>query len=334
MQKIIQKHLRKLETLTNQQIVFLTVGFSFLLVILALIISAITGKTKTPSIPPVATTPSAVDTGATIATTVFPIYDIVKNIVGDGAQVELLVPAGATPHNYELSPSQVAKANQADVIFAIGNNYDNWVLDQSGTDSQKFITLDKDITLFTQTHLHDSGAEDDHDSASADPHYWLSIPNVMLMSAQVRDELSQQYPEASEMFAHNQNEYAKNLARTDAKLRQKLVDLPTKKIATLHNAWQYLANDYGLEVVTVFEHGSEGSLTAADIAEFQTSVTSQNLKAIFSEPQLTSSEFTQAASDIGLPVFELDPIGGQTGKDTLIALFEYNFNTIARALSL
>src|SRR5690606_20484689 len=91
-----------------------------------------------------------------------------------------------------------------------------------------------------------------------DPHYWLTLPNGMLISRNIKNSLVELFPNFSEQFEINQNLYSTKLAKIDMELRGLLANKSTRSIAVYHNAWQYLARNYGLEIVAVFEEVSGG----------------------------------------------------------------------------
>jgi zinc transport system substrate-binding protein len=62
-----------------------------------------------------------------IVTSIFPIGDILENLGGDEVEVKVLVSPGASPHNYDPKPSDIAAITEADVVFVVGGEFDNWM---------------------------------------------------------------------------------------------------------------------------------------------------------------------------------------------------------------
>ena len=71
--------------------------------------------------------PLVAETGTlTVAGTIYPLYDMARNVAGDQAVVELVLPPGASPHLFEFSPRQLQELQNVKAVFAIGHGLDNW----------------------------------------------------------------------------------------------------------------------------------------------------------------------------------------------------------------
>ncbi|QQS43661.1 zinc ABC transporter substrate-binding protein [Candidatus Roizmanbacteria bacterium] len=275
-----------------------------------------------------------------VATTIFPLYDITKNIAGNNVEIVLLLPAGASPHSYEPSPETVKTLQGADTLFMIGHGIDNWstsVAESAGVKNQ--VVVDEKIKLLPYTganHSHDekTGEEvaENNYSEQTDPHYWLSIENGKAIAAQIRDELSKLYPEHKESFEQNYNEYEAVLAALDQDNRSKLQAIENKRIATFHNAFGYLAEEYDIEVVTTFEEFPGEEPSPEYVQEFIDHIEEDDIRVVFAEPQFSTTSLEPIAADLEISISQLDPIGGVPDKDSFVSLMRYNVNQITQAL--
>ena len=104
-----------------------------------------------------------------VSATIFPIYDISKQIIGDKGTVELIMAPGNSPHTFEARPSDIIKLNDADVIFAIGQELDNWIVAMAKDATADIITVDTNIDLIKYEDEHDEHeGHDDHDEHEKD----------------------------------------------------------------------------------------------------------------------------------------------------------------------
>lgn len=106
-----------------------------------------------------------------IVTTFYPIYDFTKNIVGDEGNVELLIPAGTEPHDFEPSAKEIAHIHDADVFIYHNENMETWVAtaEESWSKNEpRVIKGTKDIIL-----LPESEKEHDHHHDEEDHHHEL-----------------------------------------------------------------------------------------------------------------------------------------------------------------
>ena len=90
-----------------------------------------------------------------VAVTIFPLFDIVKNIAGDQVAVELILPPGASPHTHDPLPSETLALTGSRVLFAIGHGLDNWSETiAKSANIEKVIVVDRNISLIDSTHDH------------------------------------------------------------------------------------------------------------------------------------------------------------------------------------
>src|SRR3989344_4025831 len=144
--------LKKLQLLSNRTIIIAIIGFSSFLFLTALAFRS--SPPETTSVPKVK---------PKIAATIFPLYDLVRNVAGDEFEVILILPPGANPHVFEPTPADIAKISEVKMIFAIGHNLDNWALPlaEAATESQ-VVTVDRGIPLLESTHSEESSEVEIH----------------------------------------------------------------------------------------------------------------------------------------------------------------------------
>lgn len=315
----MKEMVNKLEKLSNGQIVGLMLSVSAGLVVVALGIRLLRGQ----KVVPVSLGPKP-----KVAATIFPVYDMVKKVAGEAVEVELILPPGGSPHAYEPRPSQVAELAGVELVFMVGHGLDEWAGEMAANAGDaELVVVDKDIQLLESSHDH--GGEEEH--GHEDPHYWLNVPNGLLMSKMIKEVLSEKFPERAEVFEVNQNEYAKALAKTDLEIRGQLAGLDNKSLVTFHGGWEYLTKEYGLSVAAVFEEVVGSEPTANHLADFEGSVKNARVKVIFSEPQLAGGQVTGVANDLGLVVWELDPLGGVEGRESYIEMMKFNASQIVQS---
>jgi len=198
------------------------------------------------------------DTKMNVATTIFPLYDITRRIAGDKADVQLLLPPGASPHFYEFTPRQINNIKNTDVAFVIGYGVDDWVHDVFMTSNADIVSVDNRIKLRTSMHqkhdhagVHKEGHGGDHDKG-IDPHYWLSPNNAILMAQTVADTLAQKDSNNALAYQQNAQNFIDELTEINGKLQSQIQQLSCKDMIVLHGAWHYFAQHFGLDIAGVF----------------------------------------------------------------------------------
>jgi zinc transport system substrate-binding protein len=259
-----------------------------------------------------------------VAATIFPLADIVKKVGGDKVTVITIMPPGASPHTFEVSPRTVEAAVSTKILFKIGAGLDEWVEGITGAMGKKpeVANVSKAVTLRKLA------------DGTVDPHYWLSLENGMLIAKMAAESLSGFDPADKELYSANLAGYLEQLSKANEELKKMFVNLPNKKFVTFHEAWFYFADAYGLEVVAAFEPFPGKEPTPEFIAEFTKTIKENNIKVLFTEPEFSPDAVKQLAKDNGLTLKVLDPLGGTSSQtDNYISMMKSNANVIYNALS-
>jgi zinc transport system substrate-binding protein len=257
-----------------------------------------------------------------IAATIFPLYDIVRRIAGDRIETVLILPPLASPHTFDPVPSKIKEISGSRLVFKIGG-IDDWADSLSQlTSREKVITVDRGVVLKKVS----------ENVSVTDFHYWLDPKNGGIIADNVYEELVGIYPEDQAYFWDNLNRFKKDIEETDRNIAGLMGRLSNKNLIVLHNAWKYFADRYGLEVVGVFEPHPGQEPTPKSLAELVRLARQKKVKAVFSEPQLSSSALSSLAEETGLGLYVLDPLGGVEGRMSYTSLLFYNAETIFNAL--
>jgi len=267
---------------------------------------------------------SSKQSGLKVAATIFPLTDIVKNIGGDKVDVQNILPAGASPHTFELTPWQVKSLQGVRLIFSIGYGLDSWVLAVSDSlPDVKIVEASKGIDFI-------KGGETDE---PVNPHYWLSIENGKLIAAQAADYLSQLDPPNSAYYQSNAQTYIAQLDSAEKGIKKQLADLSSRDIIIFHDAWPYFAREYNLNVLASFEPFPGKEPTPQYLKNISQQIKEYKVKALFAEPQLSLDVLQPFASDMGLKIYVIDPEGGGIpGIKSYIQLMQYDADIIYQAL--
>jgi len=275
-----------------------------------------------------------VDKPLKVAATIFPIYDIAKNIVGEHAEVVLILPSGSSPHTFIVTPTQIKKLGGVKTIFMAG------VIDEWAKSIGQNVSGAVSLELYNGIELKELFMEDDekHESGHThegdfDPHYWLSAQNAIIIASNITDAMKAIDPENEKSYEKNMLEYKEKLSVLDRDIKSIFSKIPNKKIITFHDSWGYFADAYGIEIAGTFEPSPGKEPTPAYLQNIFSTAKANSIKAVFSEPQLPSSALRPFVEDLELKLYVLDPIGGEGERDSYINMMMYNTRIIKEALS-
>ncbi|HEX6212881.1 MAG TPA: metal ABC transporter substrate-binding protein [Methylomirabilota bacterium] len=257
--------------------------------------------------------------GVKVAATIFPLYDITRQVGGPVADVVLVLPPGASPHTFEPTPAGVRALAGARALFVVGHGLDAWAARLArGAGISRLIQVDTDIALRRV-------------DGAVDPHYWLSAPNASAIAGVVAAELERLAPGRRQEIQRSLAAYRARLDTADAQVRELLADLPSRRIATVHEAFGYFADAYGLEVAAVFEPYPGLEPSPRFVVEFQKTIRASGIRVLFTEPQLSLEALRPIARDLGVTLAVLDPLGGLPGREGFIELLLFDARAIAAA---
>ncbi|OVE79640.1 hypothetical protein BVY01_01945, partial [bacterium I07] len=171
-----------------------------------------------------------------IAVSLYPVYDIVRNVTGDNNTVSWIVPVGANPHHYEPAPSTVRNLHTVSLFIGIHPEIDGWIAESLKPSVPKFFLIPHE-----ENHAHiqpmDAGSmkgtqtgrpEHDHSHTAeqpVNPHIWLSIKKAKHMVEIIEKELSDHYPENGPHYLENASEYIEELNKLDKDIEQLMASL-------------------------------------------------------------------------------------------------------------
>ena len=256
--------------------------------------------------------PDAPRAGLSIATSIFPVYDIARNIAGDRAEVSFLVPPGANPHVYEPKPSEVKNLSGAGIFIGVDPRFDGWM--------ERFLPADA-------AKLYLSGND-------ANPHVWLSVKKAMTAAQKIADALILHDPDGAGYYRENLARYLESLRDLDKKLSAQFARCGKRSFIQWHAAWDYLAADYGLTVFATIESGHGKEVSVKRIRDIALGAKRSGVTVISAELRDRNTAVETLRDEIGGTVVRLDPIGdpGSAGRNTYIDMMKYNASALCGAL--
>lgn len=276
-----------------------------------------------------------------VAATIFPIYDLTRQIGGDKIETKLILTPGASPHTFEANPSLLRDLDNTKVIFSIGHQLDDWasnLLDQSN--DTELLVVDENIDLkpfvdndHEHEHENESDEHHDHEHGDIDPHYWLSPANAILIAENISHKLSDLDPANKDYYESNLNEFSNNIKTKESQWKNSIANLPNKNLVVFHDGWNYFAEYFDLNIVASFEPFPGKEPSPEYLIDVQNDIKGHNIKAMFIEPQLSKESLKNLANDINVNLGIMDPLGGVAGRETYIELIDYNINSLSENLN-
>ncbi|VVO09443.1 zinc ABC transporter substrate-binding protein [Pseudomonas fluorescens] len=246
---------------------------------------------------------------------------LIAAAVQDGVAIpEVLLPPGASPHNYALRPSDVRKVQSVDLLYWIGADMEGFlprvlngrtlpsvaVQDLPGLKLRRFAE---------DSHSHAEEADEhdhDHRPGSLDAHLWLSPVNARVIAAKMAADLSAADPDNATRYQSNLKAFDERLDALDLRLKKRLAGIEGKPYFVFHEAFDYFEDAYGLKHAGVFSVAAEVQPGAQHVAAMRTRLQEVGKTCVFSEPPLRPRLAETLVAGLPVKLAELDALGGYT----------------------
>ncbi len=272
-------------------------------------------------------TAAAVDDGRLrVAVSILPQVDIVGSIGGDAVQIELMVGPGDSPERYEPSTARLRALRDTALYLSIGVPFETTWLPRFAAMNPGMRVVDTiagiDRMPMLDGHAHHGGHPAARHDDQLDPHVWLSPALVRRQAVVITEALVSARPGRAAYFRERMDAFAQRLDELDKELREILADLPSRRFIVFHPAWGYFARDYDLEMIPVERGGQEPS--AAELAAVLDIARRDNIRVIFTQPEVSSASARVIAGQIDGRVVEISPLAGD---------LDGNLKRVARAIA-
>ena len=231
--------------------------------------------------------------GPTIVATTGILADVVESVAAPDAQVEQLIPNGASPHDFQLSAAARLDLEQADLVV------------DNGAALEATIPLD-DVQGSRWTLADHVDGLLSFAEGGSDPHVWMDPTRVAAALPSLAEALATADPAHARDYRRRAEAYAKELMRLDRQVRRTLSVVPrdNRELITSHDSLGYLADRYGFEVVaTAFPaSGPEGEVSASQLAKISETISARDVPAVFAGEEDDPEALRQVADEAGVEV--------------------------------
>jgi zinc transport system substrate-binding protein len=283
-----------------------------------------------PGCPPAATSGKSVPGKPTVAVSIYPLSDWVRQVAGDAVDVFSILPPGANPHTFEPTPQIAEQAARASLRVVIGLGLDDW--------AQKLI-----IPSTAQTLVLSEGMEtvpmlgdEPGEQNGPNPHLWMDPVRAAQMVGKLRPALEQIAPAQQAQIEQRGKAYQAQLQALGEELRQACQPYAGRQVITMHNAYDYFLQRCGLppeRVIAAFP-GKEPS--AQYLEGLGLWARQQKVHVIFAEPVFSPKAAEVLAREIQGQVLLLDDLGNPQDpeRDSYVKLIRWDLQELLRGLAM
>ncbi|SFO49564.1 zinc transport system substrate-binding protein [Geodermatophilus obscurus] len=271
--------------------------------------------------------------GVAVAAAFYPLQWAAERVGGDRVEVTSLTPPGAEPHDLELTPQDVASLSEADLVVYLEGfqaAIDEAVTEAGDAAWDAGQAADLSLTT-TGEHSHEGETEEEHAEHAGeeehaeeghadeggevtDPHFWLDPTRLAAVGDALAERLAEVDPDGAATYEENAAALRGDLEALDAEMEQGLADCAVTTLVTSHDAFGYLADRYGLEVVGISGLSPSAEPSAASLAEISTLVRERGVTTVYTETLVDPAVAETVAQEAGVRTAVLDPLEGLTDE--------------------
>ncbi|MDB3971180.1 zinc ABC transporter substrate-binding protein [Candidatus Pelagibacter sp.] len=264
-----------------------------------------------------------------VVTSIKPIHSLASYIMDGVGSPGLIVDGYNSPHSFQLKPSHAKMLEQANIIFWIGEDLENFLEKPLATIAKKAEKIElleikgikklkfRERNIFEEheghdDHGHDAKKEehDDHEGhghGEYDPHIWLDPINTKVILNEITEHLI-------ENDSKNAATYKSNLAKAISEIDKLIIDVITETNTDLsyvvfHDAYQYYENRFNVNILGAMTVNPDVMPGAEQIHEIHEVIEHDNVSCILSEPQFNPDIIKSIAKDTSVKTGVLDPLG-------------------------
>jgi zinc transport system substrate-binding protein len=258
-----------------------------------------------------------------VVASIHPIADIAERVGGSLAEVQVLLPAGTSPHTFEPTPREMRLLSKADLFLAVGLGLEHWAgtLVDAADGRGRQVMVSKGVPLL--------GGD------PPNPHIWLDPLRAKVIAANIANAYEHLLPDRAPMIVEQRRRVSASLDSLHHWIAEMLDKLTTRRFVAFHPAWVYFAERYGLEQVAVIEEFPGKEPSPRYLAQLIGLTREVGVPVIFAEPQLNPKVARILAEEAGVGVAVVDPLGGEgiPGRECYMELMRWNTEVMVRAMT-
>lgn len=268
----------------------------------------------------------------TVTVTTSFLRDMVTQLAGDKVEIEQVIPAGEDPHLYVATPDDLNKLEDGDLVLYHGLHFEGQMVDALENTG---VAVSEEFNEDDLTTMEEDGSE------VVDPHFWFDIDLYKQAVDKATEELVTLLDDDS--IAEQATEYKQELDELAEYNEEKITEVPedSRYLITPHDAFNYFAQNYDMEVIAPQGVSTESEASNADISDTVDFIVDNEVKAVFAESTTDPARMERLKEDVEAKGGEVEVISGEGQElfsdslapegedgDTYIDMYRHNMDLI------
>lgn len=261
------------------------------------------------------------DDNTKIVTSFYPMYIIAENITKGANDIELTNMADMNVgclHDYTLTTEDMKKIENADIFIENGLGMENFI--------SKILETNNNLKIVdSSTGVENLISEENETNA----HIWTSIENYILQVKNITEGLRTFDTKNAYIYEQNAEIYVEKLENLKNSMDSELKELNGEKAVCLNEAFEYIGQEIGLDMISVQTSHEESTMSAEELKEIIDTMKNEDIDIIIIDKDDNKSNAETIASETGASICELNSgLTGSTNEDAYIDLMQDNINKL------
>ena len=279
-----------------------------------------------------------------VTVSITPLAGIVAPLLDEDDQLDVILKPGQSPHDFQMSPADMKKLAQTDLLITVGTPVDMWIRKPAKSFSLAEVGMHQLVGLkqypirkggVWEKHLHQTAGlhdeehehqhehHDDHENEKEaglkmDGHLWLSVQNAQMLVRQVSQQLQLLKPQRKAVIEAREQAWISKIQQADAQVMTMLKPLQDVPYLVLHDAFQYFQKRYQLNGVGSIQLNPSVSPSLKRVAELRKKIETGAVQCVFKEPQFPEKRVYSVTQGLKVKVGSLDPLGLDADRGYLL----------------
>ena len=249
----------------------------------------------------------------TVTVSTFALYDIAKYVGGSTVDVEMVIPFGVEVHSFEPTPKTIVSIQKSALFFYSGADLEPWIIKLSQGDNMRDMSKSVDLRAVKKA-CKDHGEEGHHHHGHGtfDPHYWLDIGNMRLLTQKIALAFVKMDASNEAHYVKRAAAYMDELTKLDQAYKERLQNCQVREVVLHHNVLGYVAAEYDFSAAALTGLSPDALADAQTMARLSTRIKEKGIKVLFFEAFVSDRLMQNLAKENGVELDYLEPLANIT----------------------
>ncbi len=253
-----------------------------------------------------------------IAVSFYPLEFVAQSLLDDSFEILTMTPSGVEPHDFEPSPQDIIRLQQADLFFYNGLGLDSWVSRLEPTLVAQGVQLinvgealeDSGLAIISLSDTDDHEDGEAHEHGDEDPHIWTDPVYMKAIAEMMGETIIEKYGSTANGVSAKQTAFAQTMEDLDTEFASGLKLCVLREVIVSHNAFAYLASRYDFAVTSIAGFSPQEQPSAKRLGELATLAQEKGIETIYFETLVSPKLSETLAQEVGARTAVLDPVEG------------------------